>query len=168
MDDETARAILAAETARLEAARAALERERTEIQAEQAMDSMSDGSLVEREVDESILHQIDAELRDLEAAQDRLAAGAYGRCEACGNPIDEDRLRAVPAALRCTAHQAAAEILIESRFVDGAESPADATEVSAREAARNLDLVPTDEVDSDDEADRETAAENLAMHVRKG
>jgi RNA polymerase-binding transcription factor DksA len=46
-----------------------------------------------------------AEVRALEAAQERLAAGRYGSCEVCGAEIEFERLRANPAALRCVACQ---------------------------------------------------------------
>jgi RNA polymerase-binding transcription factor DksA len=46
-----------------------------------------------------------AELRDLEAARLRLAAGTYGVCADCGGEIGYERLRANPAALRCVACQ---------------------------------------------------------------
>jgi RNA polymerase-binding transcription factor DksA len=45
------------------------------------------------------------ELRDLEAARQRLAAGTYGQCIDCGGEIGVERLRANPAALRCVACQ---------------------------------------------------------------
>ncbi len=37
------------------------------------------------------------------AAQERLAAGAYGRCERCGLPLDTARLEARPHARTCVA-----------------------------------------------------------------
>ena len=45
------------------------------------------------------------ELRELEAARARLAAGTYGCCVDCQADIPVARLRAQPAALRCVAHQ---------------------------------------------------------------
>ena len=42
------------------------------------------------------------ELEEIEAAQERLEAGAYGVCEACDKPISLGRLRATPAARICT------------------------------------------------------------------
>jgi RNA polymerase-binding protein DksA len=45
------------------------------------------------------------EIRELEAAQERLAAGRYGTCAGCGAEIDFERLRASPTALRCIACQ---------------------------------------------------------------
>jgi DnaK suppressor protein len=44
-----------------------------------------------------------AELRGVESALGRLAAGAYGRCEVCGRDIPVERLRVRPAATRCVA-----------------------------------------------------------------
>lgn len=49
------------------------------------------------------------DIRALEAAMARLAAGTYGRCEDCGTDIPVARLRAQPAAVRCVAHQEAYE-----------------------------------------------------------
>jgi RNA polymerase-binding transcription factor DksA len=45
------------------------------------------------------------DIRALEAARGRLAAGTYGRCVDCQADIPIARLRAQPAALRCVAHQ---------------------------------------------------------------
>lgn len=42
-----------------------------------------------------------AELVDLVRADARVAAGTYGRCERCGEPIVEGRLRLRPAATMC-------------------------------------------------------------------
>jgi len=41
------------------------------------------------------------ELRDLEAARERLAAGTYGECIGCGGEITYQRLLAYPVAKRC-------------------------------------------------------------------
>lgn len=41
------------------------------------------------------------ELRQLDAARDRIAAGSYGTCVDCSGEIEFDRLQAQPAALRC-------------------------------------------------------------------
>jgi DnaK suppressor protein len=40
-------------------------------------------------------------LADLDRATARLAAGAYGRCEVCGEPISADRLAARPTTTTC-------------------------------------------------------------------
>lgn len=62
-----------------------------------------------READLSILEQVQAELAEVEHALHRLDDGSYGTCEACGRPIDEGRLEAVPAARFCLEDQARAE-----------------------------------------------------------
>lgn len=40
-------------------------------------------------------------LRDIDAALDRIAEGAYGNCKYCGKSIDERRLLARPASSSC-------------------------------------------------------------------
>ena len=49
----------------------------------------------------ALLDQARAELRDLDAAGERLTAGTYGTCARCGHPIAPERLDALPAATRC-------------------------------------------------------------------
>lgn len=112
--------------ARLEAERERLESLRSEYQAEglrseTEQDNLSELSAADqhqadvgtetfdRERDLSILEQVEAELADVEHALERLTAGTYGTCEACGKPIDDARLEAQPAARFCLADQAAAE-----------------------------------------------------------
>ncbi|MFA6313051.1 MAG: TraR/DksA family transcriptional regulator [Sterolibacterium sp.] len=45
------------------------------------------------------------EIREVEAATARIAAGGYGNCTDCGEPIAFERLQAAPAATRCVACQ---------------------------------------------------------------
>lgn len=47
------------------------------------------------------LRRVQADLAELDAARERLAAGRYGRCERCGGPIPADRLDARPTARTC-------------------------------------------------------------------
>ena len=42
-----------------------------------------------------------SELRELDAARERLASGQYGVCVDCGSDIEYARLRASPGAARC-------------------------------------------------------------------
>jgi RNA polymerase-binding transcription factor DksA len=63
----------------------------------------------EREKDLSILETVEAELADIEHAMRRIDEGTYGTCEACGKPIGDDRLEALPAARFCVEDQSAAE-----------------------------------------------------------
>jgi RNA polymerase-binding transcription factor DksA len=41
------------------------------------------------------------ELRDIEAALERIAQGEFGRCSRCGGAIGRHRLRAIPEARHC-------------------------------------------------------------------
>jgi len=65
--------------------------------------------LFERSRDLSIVEDLDAQLADVEHATARLTNGSYGTCEACGEPIDPDRLAARPAARFCLEDQQGAE-----------------------------------------------------------
>jgi len=55
----------------------------------------------DRELDEGIEEGINATLRQIDAALQRIEDGTYGTCEICGKPIGEDRLRAIPWTTRC-------------------------------------------------------------------
>jgi len=56
-----------------------------------------------------MLNQIEAELADVERALVRIDDGTYGTCEACGKPIGDARLEALPATRFCVEDQATAE-----------------------------------------------------------
>ena len=119
MDPDVARQRLEEERVRLEDTRATFDDEHLRDESED--DSISELSSIaqhpadigsetfEREKDLSILEQVEAELADVEHALRRLEDGTYGICEACGQPIDEARLEALPAARFCLKDQAAAE-----------------------------------------------------------
>lgn len=62
-----------------------------------------------RERDLSILERVEAELADVEHALQRLDDGTFGLCEACGRPIGDARLEAMPATRFCLEDQAMAE-----------------------------------------------------------
>jgi DnaK suppressor protein len=62
-----------------------------------------------RGTDLSLLEQVRSDLDDVDRALQKLDDGTYGRCEACGQPVDDERLAALPAARYCVAHQRAAE-----------------------------------------------------------
>lgn len=63
----------------------------------------------ERTKDLSIIAQVEAELGDVERAFRHLENGTYGICEACGKPIEQARLEAIPTARFCLTDQARAE-----------------------------------------------------------
>lgn len=63
--------------------------------AEQATETANDDVL--GALDDAFL----TELRRIERALERLAAGTYGRCTGCGGVIEPQRLEAVPTATLC-------------------------------------------------------------------
>jgi RNA polymerase-binding protein DksA len=54
-----------------------------------------------RELDEGLEENAGHVLIEIEAALGRIDAGTYGVCAACGGPIGEERLEAVPYATLC-------------------------------------------------------------------
>jgi len=59
--------------------------------------------------DLAVLEALDRTLRQIDTALQRLHAGSYGSCAACGDPIPIARLRAVPFATLCVPCQSARE-----------------------------------------------------------
>ena len=119
LDEQEARALLEDERVRLRQVRMALGGEGPDgLPDEQTLDELSGidqhqadlgTETFERERDQSILEHVDAQMADVERALERLEAGIYGTCEACGRPLDADRLRARPAARLCNEDQARVE-----------------------------------------------------------
>lgn len=58
-----------------------------------------------RDITESEIIRDIGEVRDIAAAEQRLAAGSFGACTDCGEPIRFKRLDAYPTAKRCLACQ---------------------------------------------------------------
>jgi RNA polymerase-binding transcription factor DksA len=52
--------------------------------------------------DDATINQDVEDMRDIDAARERLAAGTYGGCIDCGEAIAYERLLAYPTAKRCT------------------------------------------------------------------
>lgn len=75
-----------------------------ESELDQPADADSEERASEREGDE-VLEGLgragQLEIRMIEAALARIVEGTYGDCVACGEPISEERLDAVPHAARC-------------------------------------------------------------------
>jgi RNA polymerase-binding protein DksA len=61
------------------------------------------------DLDAAIVDRQIVEMRDVEAALKRLAAGDYGACVDCGTEIPFERLRAYPTASRCVSCQSVRE-----------------------------------------------------------
>jgi DnaK suppressor protein len=117
MDKATARRRLEEERTRLQGIRDDLQRERAEATSDTG-DELSSfdqhpGDVgtepFELERNVSLLEQVENELEEIEAAFGRLERGEYGRCQACGRPIGDERLDAMPAARFCVEDQARAE-----------------------------------------------------------
>ena len=164
MRPDEAHDLLVAELARPESTRDGLQRDGLSDESQRAAageladidehvaDVASD--TFEREVELGLLHTLDAEVEDVRSAIIRLALGAYGRCASCGTPIDDARLRAMPAATRCVEHQRAAERDDDAAGTRGADRSA------GLEAAAHLDLLPSEEPQA-----WAVPAEEAAMHI---
>ena len=63
----------------------------------------------EMEKNVSLREQVEYELTEIDAAFHRLEHGDYGKCQACGRPIGDARLEAMPATRFCVEDQAKAE-----------------------------------------------------------
>jgi RNA polymerase-binding transcription factor DksA len=50
------------------------------------------------------LQALESTLDEVERALARLDEGTYGRCEVCGEELDDEQLSADPAARHCRAH----------------------------------------------------------------
>ncbi len=170
MDDTTPRTRLERERERLLAVRGELEASRGIGGAEpgsaplHAADVASE--VFEREVEDSIVHQVELELREVEDALRRVADGTYGTCTTCGSTLPPERLEAVPAARYCTEHEAMWEgdrlalAVPAGRYEDGDAHTTD--RVAAREAGQNLELVG----DQDDLTEPvEVSPEERALHL---
>ena len=117
MNKATARKGLEEERTRLRGIRDNLTRERDESTSETAGELSSfdqhpgdsGTETFEMEKNVSLLEQVEDELKEIEAAFERLERGEYGRCLACGRPIGDERLEAMPATRYCIEDQAKAE-----------------------------------------------------------
>ena len=59
---------------------------------------------VERIAQVDAAKQLDAKLRDVERALEKLGEGSYGVCDVCRSEIGTERLEAIPWAVRCIDH----------------------------------------------------------------
>lgn len=114
MDTDVARAGLLKEQARLEGLLLAATRLHDGAQEAQERELSSADQhpaelateTIERELDQSVVLHVQAELVEMQNAVQKLNDGTYGLCEACKQPISEARLEALPAARYCIEDQA--------------------------------------------------------------
>ena len=106
---ELARTIEERRAALIEEIRRDVARVRAETYAEiaSATPDSGDEALADllADVDQAEVTRDVAELRELSAAQKRIADGSYGICSDCGADIGSERLRVRPGAARCVACQ---------------------------------------------------------------
>lgn len=113
MNTDEARTRLLTERARIEALRQAAGRltadaqEATERELSSAEQHPSElaSETIGLELDQSVQKHAELELAELEEAVKRVDSGSYGNCEACGKPIGEARLEALPTARFCIEDQ---------------------------------------------------------------
>lgn len=86
---------LAALQARLVSIKKDVTQSHSSDSAEQAQEREND------EVVDAIANETDLSIRVIQAALERIENGTYGACEACGEPIGDARLMAIPEATRC-------------------------------------------------------------------
>jgi RNA polymerase-binding protein DksA len=134
MDADQARSLLGQERERLQGIKEELDANRDESQSD-SLEELSSydqhqadvaTETFDREKDLSILDNIEGELADIEHALQRLDDGTYGTCEACGKPIGDERLEAMPATRFCLEDQGAAEheqrVAAPNEIVDDADA----------------------------------------------
>ncbi len=116
MDDDQARQLLAQEHDRLQVIKDDLQEARgaagelaQELSSADQHPADVGTETFEREKDLSILDSVEGELADVEHALHRIDDGTYGTCEACGKPISDERLAALPATRFCVDDQVQAE-----------------------------------------------------------
>jgi DnaK suppressor protein len=99
MDADRARELLGAERARIERALARLRRENHAGEEAYEVDPGDLASdLYQDELDEGLEEDLREQLGAVERAEQRLAAGSYGRSVLSGDPIPDERLEAIPTA----------------------------------------------------------------------
>jgi DnaK suppressor protein len=109
MDDDRARTLLQEERQRVEQLVAEAREDAGSDRAE-ALETGDIADPAERltaeEVDDAVVEGLQARLEAISRAEERLAAGTYGRSVRSGEPIPDERLEADPAA-ELTAEEAA-------------------------------------------------------------
>jgi DnaK suppressor protein len=112
-DPQAIRSALRAERARVTGMRRALEEEVADPSTDLTLADQHPADIgsdtFERSKILAILDRADRHLADVDRALERLERGEYGYCEACGEPIGANRLRARPAARLCLRDQELAE-----------------------------------------------------------
>jgi DnaK suppressor protein len=127
MDEEQARALLREERHRLERLLTSVDADHDRVApADEVSEDLADGAdrRTLEETDEAVARQLTGRLEALQRAEDRLAAGTYGRSVLSGRPIPDERLEAFPLA-ELTVEEEAVRERTDRPFVEGVERAAD-------------------------------------------
>ena len=140
MEEERARALLGAERQRLERLLASVDADHErDAPADEVAEDLVDGAdrRTIQETDEAVARQLHDRMQALLQAEDRLAAGTYGRSVLSGRPIPDERLEAFPLA-ELTVDEEAARERAERPFAEAVERAADGQD-GARDDPDRLD-----------------------------
>ena len=162
MDQARARALLAAERARLQRL---LQAETGQPQPAELGDAVDDAD--RRNAEQSgmaVDRLLGARWAALGRAEARLAAGSYGRSVRSGRPIPDERLEADPLAELTVEEAAAAEhsTLEESDDAAGLVSPSHPFEVLA-----DADITPEEEQAGEEDDDEPAPEPGFGIHVER-
>ena len=127
MEEERARALLHEERQRLERLGASVDADHDRVApADEVAEDLVDGAdrRTDEETDEAVARQLRHRMQALQRAEDRLAAGTYGRSVLSGRPIPDERLEAFPLA-ELTVDEEAANERAERPFAEAVERAAD-------------------------------------------
>ena len=127
MDQKRARALLREERHRLERLRASVDADHDRVApADEVSEDLADGAnrRTLEETDEAVARQLTSRLEALQRAEERLAAGTYGRSVLSGRPIPDERLEAFPLA-ELTVDEEAAQERTDRPVVEAVERAAD-------------------------------------------
>jgi DnaK suppressor protein len=127
MHEERAHALLREERQRLERLLTSVDADHDRVApADEVSEDLADGAdrRTLEETDEAVARQLTSRLEALQRAEDRLAAGTYGRSVLSGRPIPDERLEAFPLA-ELTVDEEAAQERTDRPFVEAVERAAD-------------------------------------------
>ena len=127
MDEERARALLREERHRLELLLTSVDADHDGVApADEASEDLVDGAdrRTLEETDEAVARQLTSRLEALRRAEDRLAAGTYGRSVLSGRPIPDERLEAFPLA-ELTVEEEDAQERADQPFAEAVERATD-------------------------------------------
>jgi DnaK suppressor protein len=127
MDEDRARALLQEERQRLELLLRSVDADHDRVaRADEVSEDLVDGAnrRTAEETDEAVARRLTSRLQALRRAEDRLAAGTYGRSVLSGRPIPDERLEAFPLA-ELTVEEEAARERVDRPYVEAVQRAAD-------------------------------------------